>query len=197
MTDRQLALPDGFAAVLRQMRTTGDHRLTAVLHAAVAAGWTRQPLADALGCSKQNVGQRVQRARTQPEVCLLKFPLPPARPDHEPRSLRHPRKKAKVSPTVTAHLRELQVLATTVRGGMPSTAPARKAGEELAALLADLHYRQEVAIIELSRVLGVGRSAIQSRLSRHGYRPAPPSVASERYQGRSPRETATGDQQPE
>lgn len=32
---RHLALPDGFAATLRQMHTMRDHRLTAVLHAAV------------------------------------------------------------------------------------------------------------------------------------------------------------------
>lgn len=142
------------------------------------------------------MGQRLQQAPAQPEVRLPEIPLPPARPDPQPRPDRHPRQYAKVSPAVAARLWDLQVLATTVRGGMPSSAPARKAGEELAALLADLHYGQTVAITELSRVLGVGRSAIQSRLSRHGYRPAPPSVAPERYQGRSPREAVTDDQQP-
>ncbi|WP_328390174.1 hypothetical protein OHS81_35455 [Streptomyces sp. NBC_00400] len=182
---RHLALPADFAAVLRRMRTKRDRRLNSVLHAAVAVGWTKQSLANALGCSHQNVAQRMQQARAQREVSLPAIPLPPPKPDPEPQPDRARRKRFR-NPAVAARLRELQVLATTVRGGMPSSAPARKAGEELAALLADLHYRQAVAIMELSRVMGVGRPAIQSRLSRHGYRPLPPCKATQRYQNVSP-----------
>ena len=176
------ALPDSFAVVLRHMHWTKDQHLNAVLRAAAAAGWQQQALAFTLGCTPQNISWRVRQASATTDLCLPEIPVPPARPKSRP-PVPGPRKVVKVSPAVAARLRDLQTLATTVRGGTPSSSPARRAGEELAALLADLHFRRSVSISELARVLDVTRSAIQSRLGRHGYRPAAPSAASGRYQG--------------
>lgn len=81
---RHLILPEDFAVILRRMHTKRDRRLDAVLHAAVAAGWTKRSLANALGCSNQNVAQRMQRAPAQREVSLPAIPSPPLKTDPKP-----------------------------------------------------------------------------------------------------------------
>lgn len=91
--------------------------------------------------------------------------------------------RPRLQPEDAERLRGMQAVATTVRGGTPAAAPARRVAERFAEELAVL-VDQGVSIKHIAAVLGVTRRAIQGRLARHGYRPLPPSQSHQAYKGR-------------
>lgn len=84
-------------------------------------------------------------------------------------------------------LRSMAEVAARVNGGTPSNAQERRVSEEFTSLLHSL-TQQGVTTYHLSQVLGVRPAAVYSRLARHGYREASPSLRERSYKGRpSPR----------
>lgn len=191
MTAQSPPLPEDFAVTLRTMRAAKDRRLGVTLRAARDAGWTTVVLAAALDCTPQNVRQLSVRPPSHPDFRLPAIPALPPKPPPPPRTPktdRRARKQHKLTPAQIAELQALNGIARTVRSGTPADSPKRRASEQLAALLAE--YRAAgVTVSELAREMGVLRGSIQGRLSRHGYREAPPSMTAKLYKGRNRWET--------
>lgn len=181
MSAKKPPLPDDFAETLRAMHTAKDLRLTATIRAARAAGWSAVALGVALGCSHQNVHQMAARTPKHPGFRLPTIPPPPPNPPPSPKPDRRMRKEHKLTPDQIAELRALYAVGP-VRSGTPADSPKRRAGERLAALLAE-HRAAGVTVSELAREMGVLRGSIQGRLARHGYQEAPPSMAAKLYRG--------------
>jgi len=192
MSDRlkvHQTLPADFAALLRTMRESRDPRYRATLHLARLNGWTCQAMADALGVSRQAVEQAAGRAQFNVADRLPEVPLPPRKPQPEPKPLR---RRLLVNEELAEQLREMQRVASKVNGATPADAPERRVSEEFTARL-DALVKQGVSMKHLAKVLGVRFNAVRSRLARHGYRSAPPSQSHLRYLGR-PAERAAGQQ---
>lgn len=60
MTDQPDALPDDFAAALRELRSGGDPRFVATLIAANRAGWSQNSLGTALGITSNRISQIIK-----------------------------------------------------------------------------------------------------------------------------------------
>ncbi|MFC7983865.1 hypothetical protein [Streptomyces sp. NPDC057336] len=183
-------VPADFAAELRELRATRDRRYAVTLVVAKMNGWTYQALADAVGVSRQAVEQAAAKAGTEFSGRLPVIPLPPRKPEPEPKA--PARRRLLINDELAERLREMQRIAATVNGGMPADAPERRTGEEFTALLHSL-TEQGVSVYHIAQTLGVHYNAVVSRLARHGYRKPTPSQASARYLGR-PGDRASGAQ---
>lgn len=172
VTIKHQRLPDEFAAVLQAMRQARDGRLSAVLWLARANGWTLQALGAALGVGREAVRQRidVKPFDQYPSSQLPPIPLPPRRVA-KPSTVR---KRLRLSDEFAADLRRMWTIARTVNGVTPLDDPSRQVSEEFTAILNDL-WLQGVALKHIAERIGVRPSSIAFRLSRHGYRPPPPS----------------------
>jgi transposase-like protein len=83
--------------------------------------------------------------------------------------------KAQPSKEEIKRLTMLQRRATRVNGATPADHPDRKASVELTQLIDQLVSRK-VSMGQIARILGVTRGAVASRLMRHGFRKAYPSI---------------------
>lgn len=156
----KVALPDDFARLLRRMQKTDDPDLSPLLAKLKEAGWTYQEIADALGVTRQAIGQRVKHPDRKPRVAVVL-------PDK-----------------IERRLRELHATARTVNGAMPPEHPARRDSEELSRMMADL-AKQGVPVLTLAKALGITHYAAAARLYRHGYREQmPQSQPQARYKNR-------------
>lgn len=181
---RTRAIPEAFAATLRNLREQGERdRLNALLSLLHSAGWTYAEIGKALGISWQGVQSRVTYAC--PCDGLPDIPLPEPHPKSK-RARRRERVQAvrdakpKMTGDLAARLREMYAVAATLRGPVPADHPARRASEDFTALLANLRddgYNMH----EIARILGVRYDTVRSRLGRHGYKHQPPSQP--RYKG--------------
>lgn len=182
-------LPADFAALLQTMRENRDPRYQATLHVARLNGWTCQSMAQALGVSRQAIEQAASRASFRASDQLPEVPLPPRKPEPEPKPVRP---RLLVGDELASQLREMQRVAATVNGATPADAPERAVSIRFTAMLQAL-IEQGVTLYHLAQVLGVQYNALTSRLARHGYRAPSPSLAGQRYLGR-PAERTTGTQ---
>ncbi|MFJ3037774.1 hypothetical protein [Streptomyces tendae] len=173
-------VPADFATELRELRATRDRRYAVTLVVAKANGWTYQALADAVGVSRQAVEQAAAKAGADFSGRLPAIPLPPLRPEPEPKA--PARRRLLINDELANRLREMQRVAATVNGATPADAPQRRTTEEFTALLNSL-TEQGVSVYHIAQTLGVHTNAVFARLARHGYRKPPPSQASVRYLG--------------
>jgi hypothetical protein len=173
-------LPADFAAQLRRLREQKDPRYGATLIVARMNGWTCQALAAALGVSRQAVEQASARAEVNAPGRIPDVPLPPRKPQPEAKP---PRRRLLVNEELAERLRDMQRIAATVNGAMPSDAPERAVSEEFTALLFSL-TEQGVSVKHLAEAIGVWPNTVSSRLARHGYKEPSPSLVGNRYLGR-------------
>ena len=175
-------LPDDFAQTIWHMHHHKDPRLNTVLALAHHSGWTLRALGDATGITREGIYRRTTNAYHYPPDQLPDIPEPPQPVVHWKQP---PPPKPAIPDGVADRLRELQQLATGVNGYTPLNSPARQASVELAALIHDL-AGQGIPKTRIAEIIGVTPSAVSVRLSRHGYRPRPPSMerrVDQKYRG--------------
>ena len=125
------------------------------------AGWTLQAISEATGITRERVRQIV--ATTKLTLVYDEVPLPPVFAEKPKPEYVEP------SAETLARLRELQPMASKVRG----TSPAFRAeGEEYSRLLDYAHKVEGVTIYRLAKRLGVTPASIRFRLARYGYLPS-------------------------
>ena len=149
MPDRP-GLPAGFVDELRRLRDDYDPHLDVVLREARFKGWTVGDLAAALDVTRQAIHLRIH---------------------HGSKPARRSAWRKPIRPEVVARLRELQALATVVRGSTPEGHPSRTASVELAALQAQL-IGERYTKSAIARAMGLTPGAVGARLRRHGHAPS-------------------------
>lgn len=176
---RNQVVPEDFRHTLKGLRDSDDPRFPMVLSVARMNGWTLKALGDAVGVSREWI--RILVADADPEVGgrIPDVPLPPRKPTPPSKP---PRRVLRIKPEVAERLRAMAKTAAAVNGGTPADARERRVSEEFTAALYAL-TEQGVSVRHIAKTLGMTRSAIQSRLARHGYRKAPPSQEKVRYLG--------------
>lgn len=153
-----LTLP---SEVHERFTTLGKNERNDYIVALRNAGWTLQSISEATGVTRERVRQIV--ATTQVVVRFEDIPTPPIVAERP--------KPVYVEPSAEtlARLRELQPMASKVRG----TSPAFRAeGEEFSRLLDYAHKVEGVTIYRLAKRLGVTPASIRFRLARYGYLPS-------------------------
>lgn len=85
-----------------------------------------------------------------------------------------------LTPDEITDLCAMYEVASKVRGFTPLDHPARQTARDLAAAYADL-IDDGVSAKAISRAVGCSLSAVVQRMSRHGFRPLPPSMAGVAY----------------
>jgi hypothetical protein len=124
------------------------------------AGWSLASIGAALSMTREAV--RLRQARAESPHTAPGVPPLPQKPV-KPKKVR-----PSVPPTVLQELRQLQPLATSVRGWTPHDDPARAASERYTEILAD-QYLSGVSVGRIAKQLGVTHLAVRARLARHGY----------------------------
>lgn len=160
-------------------------RFHAYVKALRSVGWTLSSIGYPLGVTREYVRQLVKVGASD----AVDIPAVPAVPVR----VKPPGKRALLPHLSGATVAEMQSLQTNARrcnGGTPAGAPERVASVQLTELIAEQVIRG-VIVTEIARALGVTPYAVRSRLARHGYTRAAPSVDGVRYLGR-PNQTRAG-----
>lgn len=170
-------LPSDTQAVLaRHARDTST--LPYLARALRDSGWTLGSIAEPLGVSRERVRQIINSvpdkdaqitgatAIVVAESVGLSLPEPPQRPVLEER--KESVRKTPLPENIT-RLLELQPYARQVRANSPRY---RAEAEEYTALIAHEHIERGVALLRISKELGVTHGALRFRLVRYGYKEA-------------------------
>ena len=129
------------------------------------AGWPLARLADPLGITRQAVEQWGAGSADRSGHPPVPMPPRPVVREQEPVQVRA---RPEIDPDAVRRMRELVPLAVKVNGRTPADSPLRKAGEELAELMADA-VRSGVSIQRIADTLGFVRNAVAFRLARYGH----------------------------
>lgn len=128
-------------------------------------GWTLSALGEVLSITREAVRLRSLRGVVDHDLFI---PSPP------PARTTSGKVWPSLRPGEAEEMRELQAMATRVRGNTAVDHPNRIASERLAEMLADVRLRG-VRDREVAEALGITKEAIRFRLARHGYTKNPPS----------------------
>jgi hypothetical protein len=152
-----LTLP---SEVHKKFTTLGINERNDYITALRNAGWTLQSISEATGITRE----RVRQIATVEAVGIVfdEIPLPPVVPEKMKPVYIEPSEKT------LARLRELQPLASQVRGKSPAF---RAEGEEFSRLLNHARTVEGVTMYRLAKRLGVTPASIRFRLARYGYMP--------------------------
>lgn len=164
---------------LLQLRATDKLRLNGYIWLLREAGWTLQSIADVLGVSRERVRQFHAKAYVFTDLPSVSVPQKAKKNEKETPPKHRP---LRIQSEAAEELRAMHAIARTVNGGTLSNDPRRQVSVNFTACLARL-VEQGYSIKEISRVLGIHRFAVTSRLARHGYREPCPSLVSEQYKG--------------
>jgi len=152
-----LTLPN---EVREKFGTLGKSERNDYITALRNVGWTLQSISEATGITRE----RVRQIATVEAVGIVfdEIPLPPVVPEKMKPVYIEPSEKT------LARLRELQPLASQVRGKSPAF---RAEGEEFSRLLNHARTVEGVTMYRLAKRLGVTPASIRFRLARYGYMP--------------------------
>ena len=138
-------------------------------------GWTLQSIADAVGeITRERVRQCIDEMSSEDaRKIAIKYLKKDARlifyvPEVPTHPLSIPKPVVMPEPETLERLKELQPIASKVRGLSPKH---RDEADEYVSLIWHAHTVEGVSIYRLAKLLGVTNGALQTRLVRYGYMP--------------------------